>query len=158
MAFGDGDFGRWLGLDENMRVGSCGTISALLKRDIRIGGHAYSLSVPYEDTTKRHLSARKLSPEPSSMHPNLGFPAFRTVRSKFCSLSHPCVHAKSCQSCPTLSPPGSSVHSILQARILEWVAIPSSTGSSWPNSWTLVSYVSCIGRWILYHQWPLEVP
>ena len=39
-----------------------------------------------------------------------------------------CVHAKSLQSCPTLcdpvkySPPGSSVHGILQARILEWVA------------------------------------
>ena len=40
------------------------------------------------------------------------------------------------QSCPTLcdpmdcSPPGSSVHRILQARILEWVAMPSSGGSS----------------------------
>ena len=31
------------------------------------------------------------------------------------------------------SPPGSSVHGILQARILEWVAIPSSRGSSWPR-------------------------
>ena len=43
------------------------------------------------------------------------------------------------QSCPTLynpmdgSPPGSSVHGILQARILEWVAIPSSRGSSPPR-------------------------
>ena len=51
------------------------------------------------------------------------------------------------QSCPTLcdpmdcSPPGSSVHEILQARILEWVAMPSSTGSSWPKDWT---HVSCI--------------
>ena len=42
-----------------------------------------------------------------------------------------CMRAKSLQSCPTLcnptdrSPPGSSVHGILQARILEWVAIPS---------------------------------
>ena len=31
------------------------------------------------------------------------------------------------------SPPGSSVHGILQARILEWVAIPFSRGSSWPG-------------------------
>ena len=44
------------------------------------------------------------------------------------------VHAKSLQSCPTLcspmdcSPPGSPVHGILQARILEWVAVPSSKG------------------------------
>ena len=41
-----------------------------------------------------------------------------------------CVHAKLLQSCPTLchphdySPLGSSVHGILQARILEWVAVP----------------------------------
>ena len=43
------------------------------------------------------------------------------------------------QSCPTLgalldcSPPGSSVHGILQARILEWVAISYSRGSSQPR-------------------------
>ena len=49
------------------------------------------------------------------------------------------------QSCPTLcdpvdcSPPGSSVHRILQARILEWVAISFSRGSSWPRDWTRVS-------------------
>ena len=46
------------------------------------------------------------------------------------------VHAKSLQLCPTLcdpldySLPGSSVHGIFQARILEWVAVPSSRGSS----------------------------
>ena len=38
------------------------------------------------------------------------------------------------------SPPGSSVHGILQARILEWVAIPSSRESSWCRDWTLISY------------------
>ena len=40
---------------------------------------------------------------------------------------------------------------ILQARILEWIAIPSSRGSSQPRDWTCVSYVSCIGRQVLYH-------
>ena len=40
---------------------------------------------------------------------------------------------------------------ILQARILEWVAMPSSRGSSQPRDWTHVSYVFCTGRWILYH-------
>ena len=49
---------------------------------------------------------------------------------------------------------GSSVHGILQARILEWVAIPFSRGSSRPRRWTL----HC--RWTLYHlsyqgKWPL---
>ena len=37
------------------------------------------------------------------------------------------------------SPPGSSVHGILQARILEWVAIPFSRRSFWPRDWTQVS-------------------
>ena len=47
-----------------------------------------------------------------------------------------CVSAKSLQSCPTLCDPmkcslaGSSVHGILQARILEWVSMPSSRGYS----------------------------
>ena len=49
------------------------------------------------------------------------------------------------------SPPGSSVCGILQARILEWVAMPSSWGSSRPRDQTRISYVSCIGRQILYH-------
>ena len=49
------------------------------------------------------------------------------------------------------SPPGSSVHGILQARILEWVSVPSSRGSSWSVDQTCVSYVSCIGRKVLYH-------
>ena len=54
------------------------------------------------------------------------------------------------QLCPTLRDPmdcnlwGFSVHGILQARILEWVAMPSSKGSSWPRNWTHVSCVSCI--------------
>ena len=61
-----------------------------------------------------------------------------------------CVHPKSLQSCPTLcnpldrSLPGSSVHGILQARILEWVAGPSSRGSSGPKDWIHVSCGSCI--------------
>ena len=46
---------------------------------------------------------------------------------------------------------GSSVHGILQTRILEWVANSSSRESSWPRDWTDVSCVSCIGRQILNH-------
>ena len=56
------------------------------------------------------------------------------------------------------SPPGSSVHGILQARILEWVTMPSSKGSSRPRDWTHVSYVSCTGRWILCQQCHLGSP
>ena len=52
------------------------------------------------------------------------------------------------------NPPVSSVHGIFQARILEWVAIFSSTGSSQPRGRTCVS---CTGKWILYHR-AKEVP
>ena len=49
------------------------------------------------------------------------------------------------------SPPGSSVHGIFQARILEWVAISFSRKEfSWPKDRTHISCISCIGRWILY--------
>ena len=40
------------------------------------------------------------------------------------------------------SPSGFSVHGVFQARIQEWIAIPSSRGSSWPGDWTHVSCVS----------------
>ena len=43
------------------------------------------------------------------------------------------------------SPPGFSVHGILQARIMEWAAISSSKGNFQPRGRTCVSYTSCIG-------------
>ena len=46
---------------------------------------------------------------------------------------------------------------ILQAKILEWVAMPFSRGSA-PRDQTHVSYVSCIGRQVLYHQCYLGSP
>ena len=53
---------------------------------------------------------------------------------------------------------GSSAHGILQASILEWVAMPSSRGSSRPRDQTHVSYISCISRQVLYHQCHLGSP
>ena len=47
--------------------------------------------------------------------------------------------------------PGSSVHGISQARILEWIAISYSRGFSQPRDQSHVSCISCIGRWNLYH-------
>ena len=67
-----------------------------------------------------------------------------------------CTHSQPLSQHPALcSPmdgnlPGSSVHGISQARILEWVAISYSRGSSWPRDLTWVSCVSCIGRGVLY--------
>ena len=57
------------------------------------------------------------------------------------------------QSCPTLcnpvdcSLPGSSIHGIFQARVLEWGAISFSRGSSWPGDWTWVTHY----RQTFYH-------
>ena len=69
---------------------------------------------------------------------------------KFCAM--PC---SATQSCPTLcshvdySLPGSSVHGVSQARILEWVAVSSSEGSSQPGDQI---HISCIGRQVLFHR------
>ena len=53
------------------------------------------------------------------------------------------VKVKVTQSCPTLgNPMDSTVHGILQARILEWVAVPFSRGSSQPRDQTEVSCIS----------------
>ena len=78
---------------------------------------------------------------------------------RLCIISHwfVCVHARLFWMCPTLcdrmdcSPPGSSVHGILQARILEWVVMPSSRVSSQSRDQTHISYVFCISRLVLYH-------
>ena len=80
----------------------------------------------------------------------------RTLERVAISFSNACTHAKSLQSCLTLcdpmdgSPPGSSVHGILQARTLERVAISYSRGSSQPKDRTYSTFVSCIGREVLY--------
>ena len=64
---------------------------------------------------------------------------------------------KYAQSCVTVcdpmhcGPPSSSGHGSLQARILEWVALPSSRGSSQPRDQTHISYFFCTDRQVLYH-------
>ena len=111
-----------------------------------------------------------LSPHPESAKTTPPCPApsrktcpdFRLLFSQFPShlitllyFKYACLVA---QLCPTLcdplycSSPGSSVHEILQARTLEWVA---SRGSSWPRDWT---HVSCTGRQILYPLRPWGSP
>ena len=76
-----------------------------------------------------------------------------TERTVLCSS----VCAHSLQLCLTLgdpmncSLPVSSDHGILQARILEWVAMPSSKGSSQPRDRTCISYIA--GRFLLLSHW-----
>ena len=73
------------------------------------------------------------------------------------------MRAKSLQSCLTLCDPmgcsqASLVHALLQVRILEWVAMPSSRGSSRPRDGIPFSCISCIGRRILNHTCHLASP
>ena len=75
------------------------------------------------------------------------------------------MHAKSLQLCDVrlcnpmdCSSPASSVHGILQARILQWVANSSSRVSSGPRDQTCLSLFFCIGRQVLYHQCRLGSP
>ena len=54
--------------------------------------------------------------------------------------------------------PGFSAHGILQARILGWMAMPSSRASCQHRDWTHVSHVSCTGRQLLYYCITWEAP
>ena len=86
-----------------------------------------------------------------------GGPVVKTPRFLVEELRFYTTCAKLFQSCPTLcdpldcSPPCSSVPGILQAKIQDWVAILFIRGSSQPRAQTHVSFVSCIGRRVLYH-------
>ena len=105
----------------------------------------------------------------TSVIPKIGFNGLLAIPTAFCRCPSPgthytltrmeipsgqeeyprsCMHAKSLQSCPALcnrmdcSPPGSSVHVILQGRILEWSAMPFSRGPSQSRDGTCVSPTS----------------
>ena len=74
---------------------------------------------------------------------------FRAPKCECCCLvSKLCLTLCNLMEC---SLPGSSVHWISQARILDLAAISFSRGSSWLKGWTYVFCGSCTGRWILYH-------
>ena len=79
-------------------------------------------------------------------------------------LKKPSCCARSLQSCPILcdpmdsSPPGSSVHRLLQASILEWVAMPFSRGPSRSKDGSDISSVCCTGKRVLYHEHRLASP
>ena len=78
----------------------------------------------------------------------LGWLVIQTSEESIYSINHLVKWSEVTQSCPTLcdpmdcSPTGSSVHGILQARILEWGAISFSRGSSQPRDWTRVSHIT----------------
>ena len=62
-----------------------------------------------------------------------------------CMISHVWLFVNPWTVC---GPPGSSVHGIFQARILKWITVSYSRGSSWPRDWTDVLCLR-FGRWSL---------
>ena len=78
---------------------------------------------------------------------------------KFLWAWHACCYFSRVQLCNNTdcSLPGSSVHGVLQARILECVAISSSRESSWPGNRTCASYF-CVGRQAFYTSMTWEAP
>ena len=108
------------------------------------------LFTSYRSTLGRRVCGRESNRQPQN--PAAGGHQLKGSRESWVDRAGKTVKVLVTQSCPTLcdpmdcSPPSSSVRGILQARILEWVAIPFSRRSSWPKDWT---WVPCIGRWIL---------
>ena len=91
-----------------------------------------------EERTRKYIRFMKKENQTWEGAPICAWVIFLSARCKCSTLCNP-------MDC---NPPGSSVHRIFQARILDWVAVSFSDGSSRPRDWTLVSY---IGRQVLYH-------
>ena len=116
----------------------------------------YSMSVESPMMTKSEWQLFLLSPS-STLYPFSLFMLYQQQQCFALTISIECkVNVVVClvaKSSPTLcdpldcSLPGSSVHGISQARILEWVGISFSRGSSWLRDWT---HIFCIGRQIPY--------
>ena len=112
-----------------------------LSRVNRLPFSSFPLSLPVCQTLSLHLDL------PWTAHS--GSPASHQLSSISMHV-HAQLYLNLCYSMDH-SPQGSSVHGILQARILEWVAMSSSRGSSRPRDWTHIYRISCIGRQVLYH-------
>ena len=81
------------------------------------------------------------------------------VKERLAECMHACSVTKSCLTlCDPMDAPGPSVHGIPQPKILEWLVISSSRGSSQARARTHASCISCISRQILYHWATWEAP
>ena len=115
-----------------------------------LAGRFFTTSVPWEIRSVSYKDTNFIGSEP---HSDDLVCVCVCVHVRMCVDAH--AYAKLLQSCPTLcdptnySLPSSSVQEILQARILEWVAMSSSSRSSPPGYQTHVSCI-CIGRRIFY--------
>ena len=79
----------------------------------------------------------------------------KPLGAELCSVAQSCLMLCDPINC---SLPCSSIHGMLQAGILERIAISYSRGSTWPRDWTCVSCISWFGKWIFYHWATCEAP
>ena len=113
----------------------------LLKLSMKWQGD-FSLLTPSSPLMNYASPSFTIASPSSSSHAHLILVALSSV------LPRMCIHARLLQSCLTLCDPmdsnlpGSSVHGIFQSRILGWVAMPSSRGSSQPRDWSQVSFIA----------------
>ena len=128
----------------------CGRITFLKQSfSMKIGDRNKKNNATVEETYNQISSILSIPSPWTLWHSTCGLCSIYIVFAWLC--------AHSLQSCPILcspidcSPPGSSVHEILQARILERVAMLSSRGSSQPKDWTHISWVSCIAGEFFIH-------
>ena len=98
-----------------------------------------SLSSPCSRGTYNHAEER------SRMHEKMQNQTASGCQPNVCICAQLCLTLCDSMDC---SLPGSTVHGIFQARILEWVAVSFSRGPSWPRDQT---HIVCISKWILYH-------
>ena len=97
-----------------------------------------SLSSPRSRGTSNHAEER------AGMHEKMQNQTVSGCQPHMCICAQLCLTLCDSMDC---SLPGSSVHGIFQARILEWVAVSFSRGPSWPRNRT---HIICISGWILY--------
>ena len=127
----------------------------------QLGGAVYSESTSpvWQPTSERDITTTEALPEEWGVWAPHGAPQLAGLVPERCTCAlSPFSHVRlfatvwivPCQAplCPW----------ILQARILKWLAMPSSRGSFHTRDWTHIPCVSCIGRWILYHWCHLGSP
>ena len=137
----------------------CPVVTQMGRKSKEEGMYVYMWLIHLTLQQKRiqHRKAAILQQQQQNISSSYRTPAISDWTTHMTSFYLACVCAKMLQLRPTLcdpvdcSPPGSSVHVSLQTRRVEWVAVPSSRGSAPPRDWIRVSYVSYIGRQVLYH-------